>query len=100
MAVNDAGAELRRDLVELVREVGHLVGAILVAGEHLVNRIDNNGNVVLLGRPPDQLRRQLIHWHRLAPQVPDIDITDMPAGEAQGCIHILETVQAARPVKL
>ena len=99
MAVNDSAVQLGSDLVELVAEMRHLIGAVFIAGDDLVDRIDDDRRVILLLRPADQLGRQLIHGDRLSSQVPDVDIFQMVGTDAQRCVHIVEAMKAARPVQ-
>ena len=100
VAIDDGAAQLGADLIELVAEGGHLVGGILVAGDHLIDRVDDDGEVAFLRRPADQARGQLIHGDAAAAQVPDIQIGKMLRPPAQGVVHIPEAVQAGGPVQL
>ena len=99
VAVDHGAAQLSTHLVELVAEVRHLVGAVLVAGDDLIDGVNDNGNVILFLRPADQLWRQLVHWHRAAPEVPDINLVQVLGRAPQGRIHILEAVEAGGPVQ-
>ena len=100
VAVDHGAAKLRADLVKLVAEGRHLVGAVFVAGNDLINGVDDHGDVVLLQRPPDELRGQRVHGQRLAPEIPDIDIADIGRPQPHSLIHILKPVQAASSVQL
>ena len=72
MAVDYSAAQVCTNLVKLIAKIGHLVRAVLVAGDDFVDRINDDGNVIFLGSPANQLGRQLVHGHGLAAQVPDI----------------------------
>ena len=100
VAIDYRAPQLCADTVELVAELRHLVRAVLIAGYNLVNRVNNNRDVVLLGSAPDKLWRQLVHWHRLAAQVPDINVLQVRRYQVEGRVNIFKTMQAARPVKL
>ena len=66
MAVDHGHAQLRADLIELITEIGHLVCTVLITCDDLVDRIDDDGNVILLGSPADEHGRQFIHGPGLA----------------------------------
>ena len=53
MAVYDRAAKLCADLIELVAEVCHLISAVLIAGDDLINWVDDDSDVVFLGSPSD-----------------------------------------------
>ena len=86
--------------VELVAKVRHLVCTVFITGNNLINRIDNDRDVVFFGCPTNELWRQPVHRHALSSQVPDIDIIKVCRFNVHGLIYILETMQTARPVKL
>ena len=100
VAVNDSRAEFRADLVKLVAESGHLVSAVFVAGDDLVDRVDDDSDVILLQRAADQLRRELVHRYGMTAQIPDINVSDAPRLPAHRLVDVAEAVQAARTVKL
>ena len=62
MTVNHRTAQLGTNLIELIAEVGHLIGAVLVAGNDLVDRVNDDRCVVLLFCSADQLRSKLVHY--------------------------------------
>ena len=99
VAVDDGAAQLTADQIELVAKLGHLVSAVLVAGDDFINRVQYHRNVALLGGPADEPRGQLVHRHRRAAQVPHIDAAHVVRGIAQCRVHILEAVQAAGAVE-
>lgn len=99
VTVDDGAVQLGADLVELIAEVGHLVGAVFVTSDDLINWVDDDGRVVLLGCPTDELRRQLVHRDGFAAQFPNVDIGNVVGRPSQGVIHVLEAVQTARPVQ-
>lgn len=77
MAVDDGAVQLGANLVELVAEMGHLVGAVFVTSDDLINGVDDDSRVILLRGPADELRRQLVHRDGFAPQFPNVDIGDV-----------------------
>ena len=99
VTVDDGAVQLGADLVELVAEVGHLVGAVFVACDDLINRVDDDGRVVLLGCPADELRRQLVHGDGFAAQLPDVDVGNVVGWPSQGVVYVFKAVQTARPVQ-
>ena len=74
MAIDCSGLKLRADLVKLIAEPGHLVSAVLVAGDDLVDRVHDDSLVTFIFCPPDQLRGQLVHRDAASSEVPDIDV--------------------------
>ena len=54
VAVDHGTAQLRADLVELVAKMRHLIGAVLVAGDDLVNGVDDDSDVLLFLGTADQ----------------------------------------------
>ena len=99
VAVDNRAAEFRTNFVKLIAEPCHLVGAVFVARDDLVNRVDDNGNVILLCRPANELRREFIHWNGLAAQVPHINVAGVLRLPAEACINVLQTVQARGAVE-
>ena len=100
MAVDHSAAQLSTDLVELVTESGHLVGAVLITGDDLVNRVDNYRQKTAFQGAADQLWCQLVHGHALASQVPDLDVIRVPRLQPQSGVHVGETMDAAGPIQL
>ena len=100
VAVDGRAAELGAHLVKLVAEVRHLIGGVLVAGDDLVNGVDDDRDVVLLDRSANEFRREPVHRHGLAAQVPDVDVAEVLRLPAETAVHILKTVQAGSAVKL
>lgn len=100
MAVYHRAAKLRADLVELVAEVRHLVGGILVAGYDLVDRVDDYRKVISLCGAAYQLRRELVHRHGLAAQVPDVDIPEVLRLPAERVVDVSKSVLAGSLVQL
>lgn len=99
MAVNHGAFQLFRYFVKLVAEMSHLVSTVLITGDDLVNRVDDHRRVILLGRPADKLRRQLVHGDSLPSKIPYVDISQILRREGKRFIHIPETMQAGRPVQ-
>ena len=100
MAVDRRTLQLRTDFVELVAEPRHLFRAVLVAGNDLVDRVDNNGRIIPFLGPPDEFRRQLVHRYGLASQVPDINVLQGRRPHPDGFVDVTEPMQAAGPVQL
>ena len=74
MAVDDRASQLAADVVELIPEVRHIAGSILVARDDLVNRVDDDRLKMHVLTPPDDDLCQLIHRERLAPEIPHDEI--------------------------
>ena len=100
VAVDHRTAQLGAHLVELVAKMRHLIGAVLVAGDDLVDGVEDDGGVAFLTRPADELGGQLVHGDGSTAQVPDVNVPQVLRGQAEGSIHILEAVQAGGPVQL
>ena len=100
VTVDNGAAELVAHLVKLIAEARHLFGAVLVAGEHLVNRVDNNGDKALFGGAAYQHRCELVHWHRHTAQVPDINAADVVGRLTERLVYVDKTVITARLVQL
>ena len=100
MAIDHGTAKLRADAVKLIAEMRHLIRAVFIAGNDLVDRVYDNGNVLLLCRPANELRRELVHRDRLAAQVPYIDVVEVFGLPAERRVNVPEAVQAACAVKL
>ena len=88
------------DKVELVAELCHLVGRVLVAGDDLINGVEDHGGVAFFLGPADELWGQLVHGHGRAAQIPDVDVPQVLRGQIEGGVHVLEAVQAGGPVQL
>ena len=67
VTVDHGYAQFRANLIELITEVRHLIRAVLITCNDLIDRIDDNGYVILLGSPADEHRGQFIHRPGLAP---------------------------------
>ncbi len=63
MAVDHGAVQRAAHKVKLVAELGHLVGAVLVAGDYLINGVQHHGHVALFLGPADELGGQLVHGH-------------------------------------
>ena len=99
VAVDDGAAELVAHLVKLIAEARHLLGAVLVAGEHLVDRVDDHGDKALFGSAADQHRRELVHRYRPTAQVPDINASDVVGRLTERLVHVDKAVITACLVK-
>ena len=100
MAIDNRHTQFCTDLVKLVAEVGHLVRAVLVAGDDFINGVNHNGYVVLLGGPAYEHRSQFVHRPGLTTQVPDINVFKVVRFPSESLVHIPETVQTAGPIQL
>lgn len=100
MTVDHGAAKLCTHFIELVTEVRHLIGTVLITSNDLINRVYNDRYIILLCCPSDQLWCKLIHRYRLSSKVPDINILQVVWDIAKGLIYIFKTVKTARPVKL
>ena len=100
VAVDDGTFQLPADQVELVAELGHLISAVLIAGDDFVDGVQHHSQIPLFGRPADQPRGKLVHRHRGTAQVPHVDAAHVIGRIPQGIVHILETVQTGCPVQL
>ena len=100
MAVDHGAVQCAAHKVKLVAELGHLVGAVLVAGDYLINGVQHHGHVALFLGPADELGGQLVHGHGRAAQVPYVDVGKVLRRKAEGGVHVPEAVQAGRPVQL
>ena len=100
MTVDHGTAQLCTHFIELVTEVRHLIGTVLITSNDLINRVYNDRYIILLCCPSDQLGGKLIHRYRLSSKVPDINILQVVWDIAKGLIYIFKTVKTARPVKL
>ena len=91
--------QLIADPVKLIAELCHLVSGILVTGDYLIDRVNDNSGIIPLHRTPDQTGRKLRHRHGLPPQVPDVNILRVDPLDLVGVTDVLDTVQATCPVK-
>ena len=96
MAVDHGAPELGAYPVELITERSHLIRGIFIAGNNLVNGIDDHGDVVLLLSPADQLRSELVHRHGASSEIPDVEIVERSRSPADRFVDVCEAVQAAR----
>ena len=98
VAVDHGAAKLRAHLVELVAEMRHLVGAVLVAGDDLVNRVNDNCHVALFCGAANEFRRELVHRYAAPAQIPDVDAVDVLRRKAERRVNVFEAMQAGRTV--
>ena len=98
--IYDRCARLRGDPVELIAELRHLLRRVLVAGQYLIDRVDDNRLVAVLFRPPDKLRNKLVDAFRPPSQVPYIKLLECLAWHACGLADVLKSMQAAIPIQL
>ena len=99
VTVDDRTPQLGTDQVKLITEFCHLVSGIFIAGNDLIDRVDDDGEVLLFLCPVNQFWSQTVHRHRFAAQVPDIDAPQVFRCYLQSGINILEPVQTGRPVQ-
>ena len=100
MAVDHGTVQRAAHKVELVAELCHLVGRVLVTGDDLINGVEDHGGVAFFLGPADELWGQLVHGHGRAAQIPDVDVSQVLRGQAEGGVHVLEAMQAGGPVQL
>ena len=100
MTINDRAIKLRCDAVELITKMSHLFGAVLIACNDFVNRVDDNRRVLLFNGSPDEFWSQLIHRQRFSPKIPYIDIRKAAGFPAKFCVHVFKSMQARGGVKL
>ena len=77
MAVYNRTAKFRAHLIKLIAEMRHLICAVLVTGNNLINRVYDNGDIVLLARTADKFRCELVHRHTVSTQIPDVYIPEV-----------------------
>ena len=65
-----------------------------VAGQHLVDGVQDHRDVVPVFGSADEFRGQLVHGHRSAPQVPQVDLVQMVGGKAQGPVDVRKAVDS------
>ena len=94
VTVNDSAAKLRADLVELVAEMSHLVGAVFITRDDFVDGVNNNGHVIRFLRPGNDFWCQLVHRDRLATKVPDFYVVVCIVPDAQGLPNHVKAVKA------
>ena len=92
VAVDCRCAHLGADLVELVAECAHVAGVVLVAGDHLVDGVDDDGSELLVLHAPDQYGNQLVQRQRVPAQVPDHDVLRVRRRKAQPAVDGHESV--------
>ena len=100
MAVDHAAGQTVGNTVELIAEHGHLISTVLIAGDDLVNGINDNGSISGFLGSPDELWCKLVHRFRLATQVPDVNVLRMRLLDVQCLVHVIEAVQTAVGVQL
>ena len=98
--VDHGAPQTGRDLVELVAERRHLLGAVFVPRQHLVNGVDDDGRIPPAMGAPDQFRGEPVHGDRMPAKVPDVDRRNGLRQPAEGGIDVPEPVDAGWPVQL
>ena len=63
MAVDNRTPQLGTDQVKLITEFCHLVSGVFIAGNDLVDRVDDDRQVLLLLCPVNQFWSQTVHRH-------------------------------------
>ena len=99
VAINHRTAQLRAHLVKLVAEMCHLVSTVFIARDDLVNRVDDDSNVLFFLRPPNQLRGKPVHRFGHATQIPDVNALEIRRRQFHCLIHIPKPMQAAGSVQ-
>ena len=100
MAVNRRRAHLGANLIELVTESAHVAGVVFIAGDDLVNRVDDHGGELLVLHAPDQYGNQSVQRQGMPAQVPDDDVVRVRRRKAQLAVDRDEAVDARRRVDL
>ena len=100
MAVDRRRAHLRADPVKEVAERAHVAGIVLIARDHLIDRVDDHRRERLALHPPDEQRREPVQRQRVPAQVPDDDVFVVPVFNAHRPVDGEETPDAARRVDL
>ena len=97
VAVDHGTAQLGADPVEHIAECSHIGSTVFIAGDHFIDRIQNNSLVAFLAGFPDHFISQLVKRSSVSSQGPDIYI---PAGltQSHGCPDILDPLPGAFPV--
>ena len=99
VAVDDRASQLAADVVELIPEVRHIAGGILIARDDLVNGVDDDRREIHVLTPPDDDLRQLIHRKCLAPEIPHDEIAGAGVHREILClIDMLQSVDERLPV--
>ena len=100
VAVDDGTGQLPANLIKLVAEDRHGLGAVLVAGDDLIDGVQNDGDVAFFTGPADELRGEFIHGHGRTAKVPDVDAGQILRRQLHGCVYVPKAVQAAGPIQL
>ena len=100
VTVDHGAIQRSTDKVELVAKLRHLICTVLVTRNDFVDRVKDNRGIPFFLRPADQFWGKLVHRHRCATQVPDVDVRQVVRRITQGCVYIFEAVQAGCPVQL
>ena len=98
MTVDGRTPGLCTDLVELIAEERHIAGAVLIAGDDLINRVDDDGIEMLIAHTAHELRHQLVQRHSLAAQIPQDEVFGTGLANMECVIDIGESVNAAGAV--
>ena len=75
----------------------HLVGAVFVAGDDLVNRVNDDRHVLFFCGAANEFRRELIHRYAAPAQEPDVDAVDVLRRKAERRVNVA-AMQAGRTV--
>ena len=100
MAVNRRRTHFGADLIKLVTESAHVAGVVFIAGDDLVNRVDDHGGELLVLHAPDQYGNQPVQRQGMPAQVPDDDVVRVWRRKAQLAVDRDEAVDARRRVDL
>ena len=100
VAVDGSTSGLGADAVKLVAESAHVRRIIFIAGDDLVNRVDNDRIQPLVSHPPDHLWHQLIQRNRVASQIPDHDVLGVFHRNLKSLIDLEKTVDGRGRIDL
>ena len=100
MAVDGGTPGLGTDFVELIAEQRHVGGLVFIAGDDLVDGVDDDGVKVLIAHTAHELGHQLVQRHSLAAQVPQHDVCGVGLLNVQGFVDFGKAVDAAGAVDL
>ena len=100
MTVNRRAASFSTDTVKLVAESSHIGGAVFIACNDLVNRVDDDCVQMLIAYTTDQLWHKLIQRNSVPAQVPDDDVINMLTVITERIVYLDKTVHTGGGINL
>ena len=82
------------DLVKLITECTHFGGVVLIPGNDLVNRIDDDGVVALISNFSNESRDKFVERHRAATKVPNHDVMTAFRFDLECFVDLGKTIDA------